>query len=305
MGYLPQRATLLPGSIADNIAGFALERDDDRVIAAAKSAGVHGLIAALPEAYQSDLSLIPHLLSAGQLQRVALARAIYHQPRYLFLDEPNALLDSDGERALAQTLSRLKSQGTTIVMVLHRSGLMGLADQVLRLDQGRVVDFGPRPEVLARLGGNGRQIRLPLLASSLQDLRDWISAQFTRSTDEPFSQKAQLVGMEMFNIALSAPVEETPRSILLQMKFLNDCECELSMQEDAPSEQEAKMIRVRKQLDQGKTLPEDRPQDEISMAAVTRIAKHFEVRSEEDRTFYRAALTSSETDAQQTGGRLN
>lgn len=98
---MPQQATLLPGSIAENIAGFEPDFSDEKVVEAAKSAGVHGLISALPESYRTDLAHEMYLLSAGQQQRIALARANYKNPAYLFLDEPNALLDTGGEKALA------------------------------------------------------------------------------------------------------------------------------------------------------------------------------------------------------------
>lgn len=291
-GYLPQRAELVAGSIAENVACFEPDRQDAQVIEAAKSAGVHGLIAALPDGYESDLAQAPYLLSAGQVQRVALARALYTKPKYLFLDEPNALLDGDGERALAQTLLRLKAEGTTIVMVLHRSGLMGLADKILRLEQGRAIDFGARAEVLARLSGNRRRMALPLLASSLQDLRDWVASQFTRSSDEAFSQKAQLVAMELFHLALAqtpSPQQDHP-SVEFSLKFLNELECELRMVGAGDADLEEKMVRVRKQLATGCEPSGDQPRDEMALAAVSQMSQSFALHTQEDVTVFHVAL---------------
>ncbi|MGR3636193.1 MAG: ATP-binding cassette domain-containing protein [Shimia sp.] len=189
VGYLPQHAHLFHGTLAENISGFSPDADSTCIVAAAKTAGVHGLISALPQSYDTDIGSQPHLLSAGQKQRVALARAIYHSPRYLFLDEPNALLDAAGERQLCATLARLKKMETTIVMVIHRSGLMGLADYVLALEQGRMVDFGPRTEVLERMHAGRRRIELPLIETSLQDLTDLVGAQFVRCGDADLSKK--------------------------------------------------------------------------------------------------------------------
>ena len=183
IGYVPQTGHVFATTIAQNIARFAVQPDDAKVLAAARLAGVHGMISALPDAYETDLGKYPHLLTAGQKQRIAFARALYEMPKYLFMDEPNALLDSEGERALGQTLLRLKSMGVTIVMAMHRSGILSLADKVMQLEHGRIADFGPKSEVLGRLGMCGRRIELPILDTSAGDLRDWVASQFTRAGD--------------------------------------------------------------------------------------------------------------------------
>lgn len=236
VGYLPQLAPILPGTIAENISCFANNACDDQIVEAAKAAGVHGLISALPDSYDSNLEQHPYLLSAGQKQRLALARAIFNAPAYLFLDEPNALLDAEGERALFQTLSKLKDRGTTIVMVLHRSGVMALADKVMRLEGGRVVDFGNRSEVLGRMSAGRRQIELPLLESSAQDLADWIAAQFNRADDSDFSHHAQLVALEAFaGMRLNGPSDKS-RSLHISFEFLDDATGRLAFQEAAENE---------------------------------------------------------------------
>lgn len=283
-GYLPQRAELAPGSLAENIACFEEEVESAKVIEAAKAAGVHGLISALPQAYASDLSKEPWLLSAGQVQRVAMARALYNQPRYLFLDEPNALLDGEGERALGRILMRLKAQGTTIVIVLHRSGLMGLCDQILRLETGRVADYGPRSEVLSRISGGGRQTRLPLRETSLHDLRDWIASQFSRSTDEAFSQKAQLVTMELFRILIANGDSTHPREALVTFTFVNDNEVELSLRDNSASGLEDKMLNLRTRLEAGQTAPHDLNGEERALVAVTEMTDRIEVQCGDEAT---------------------
>lgn len=304
IGSLPQRADLIAGSLADNIACFDPDRDDDAVVAAAQAAGVHGLIAALPEGYESDLSRCPHVLSAGQVQRVALARALYTQPRYLFLDEPNALLDGDGERALLQTLLRLKASGTTIVMVLHRSGVMGVADKILRLDQGRVVDFGPRAEVLARLSGNQRQIRLPALATSQHDLRDWVASQFTRASDEAFSQKAQIIAQEMFQLALAAAGEQAnpPPELAFSLKFRDEFECDLRMVGDVALDLSEKIIRVRKELRHGREMGQGSSRDEQALAALERMGSALCQQTLEGRTTLQASVLAHNA-PRSSGGR--
>lgn len=253
VGYLPQLGRVTQGTIAENISYFDVHRESDRIIDAAKTAGVHGLISALPNSFETDLEAQPHLLSAGQAQRVALARAIYTAPRYLFLDEPNALLDADGERALGQTLHRLKQQGTTIVMVVHRSGILQLADKILHLDNGRMSDFGNRRDVMHRLGIGGRQIDIPLLATSAPDARDWVASHFTRATDQEFSQKAQILCSELLQIGC----DHTPPDTLLYAKFtfrfMNDTRCQIVMTQPVATDLDEKVKILTAAQDRGKT----------------------------------------------------
>ncbi len=292
VGYLPQVAQLMPGSIAQNVGGFSDPLDAEKIVEAAKIAGVHGLISALPNAYDTDLTTEHLLLSTGQTQRIALARAIYNQPAYLFLDEPNALLDAEGEKALLRALARLKEQGTTIVMILHRSGLMGLADKVLRLDHGRCADFGPRSEVLGRMAMGRRQTELPLLSTSLQDLADWIGSQFTRSGDAEFAQKAQLVAEELFNVVRLNGPDNRARTANFTFTFKDDTNCELLIVETGPpSKAPGKLNKV---LAKVKAAPGAAeyvlPQDERAIATVASLTEALEIRAVDNSVLFRAAI---------------
>lgn len=305
IGYLPQQASLVPGTIADNIAGFDLDRNNSKIIQAAKLAGVHGLIAALPNAYETDLKNDAHLLSAGQRQRLALARALYHDPKYLFLDEPNALLDADGEKALAQTLMRLKENKTTIVMILHRSGIMGLADKVLRLERGRMVDFGDRKDVLSRLGLGGRRIELPILESSLEDLKDWVASQFTRSSDAEFSQKAQVVAAELFCIAQQTETKQTPRIASFAFTFVDDSRCEISMVEELPNNLVKKLSATQEKLGQRDVFLTDLPREEAAFARISKLCERYQVRDTEDATHFTVSLAGDNLGNGERGEWLN
>ena len=149
IGYLPQDFVLFPGTVKDNIARFRgwagedAEALDRLAVEAATAAGAHAMILRLPNGYDTVLGSGGSGLSAGQAQRVALARALFGAPCLLVLDEPNAHLDADAEAALCQTLSALRTEGRTIVMVAHRGGVLSLADKLLVLDDGRATGFGP------------------------------------------------------------------------------------------------------------------------------------------------------------------
>jgi PrtD family type I secretion system ABC transporter len=142
IGYLPQDAELLPGTVAENIARFGTATPD-AVVEAACRAGAHEMILDLPAGYETEIGTHGPRLSAGQRRRVALARALFGEPSLLVLDEPNAGLDRDGEQTLIGTLRRLKSEGVTIVLVTHRIADRSLFDRVLVLNAGMVTQFGP------------------------------------------------------------------------------------------------------------------------------------------------------------------
>ena len=155
IGYMPQQLSLFAGSIRDNIARFADPDMDDRidadVIAAAQACGAHEMVLRLPQGYDTVLGWGGMGLSMGQTQRIALARALFRDPAVLILDEPNAHLDSDGEAQLVAALAKAKARGAAIMVTAHRTGLLGPADRILVLDNGRMRMSGPRDQVLGAL----------------------------------------------------------------------------------------------------------------------------------------------------------
>ena len=165
IGYLPQDIELLEGSVAGNIARFG-HLDSEAIIQAATDSGIHEFILALPNGYDTNLNEQGGMLSAGQRQRVALARALYKRPRLVVLDEPNSNLDQNGEAALNAAISTLKQSGSTVVIVTHRKNVVPLADYMLVMDSGTVVDFGTARDVLARLETGGRLVEKNANASN-------------------------------------------------------------------------------------------------------------------------------------------
>jgi ATP-binding cassette, subfamily C, bacterial PrsD len=151
IGYLPQDVELFSGTVAQNIARFEAEPDADKVIAAARAAGVHELILRLPDGYETEIGEGGTALSAGQRQRIALARALYRDPFLVVLDEPNSNLDAEGEEALTKAILGVRARGGIAVVIAHRpSALIGV-DLVLVMTQGKVQAFGPKDAVLAKV----------------------------------------------------------------------------------------------------------------------------------------------------------
>ena len=144
VGYVPQRPTLLDESVADNIARMR-HHDLRSVIAAAKRAGLHRVIAELPAGYSTQV--VGNILSGGQRQRLALARALYGGPGLLIFDEPTAFLDQVGEEHFLAVLAELRRDGVTVLLATHRPNLLKAVDKVLVLRDGVVAQFGPAAEI--------------------------------------------------------------------------------------------------------------------------------------------------------------
>jgi ATP-binding cassette, subfamily C, bacterial exporter for protease/lipase len=151
IGYLPQDIELFDGSIAENIARFG-EIEPDKIVEAAKLAGVHEMVLRLPNGYDTVIGAGGGMsLSGGQRQRVALARALYGNPALVVLDEPNSNLDDVGEKALVQAVLELKARGITVVLITHRTSVLSVVERLLVMKEGQLAFFGPRDEVLLAL----------------------------------------------------------------------------------------------------------------------------------------------------------
>jgi ABC-type protease/lipase transport system fused ATPase/permease subunit len=144
---VPQDVELFEGTVGENICRLG-DLDCEAIIAAARRANAHDMIASLPQGYDTPVGERGLRLSPGQRQRVALARALYGDIRLLVLDEPNASLDAEGELALARALSSLRSDGITSIVVTHRPSLIAHVDKILVLADGKVKEFGLAADVM-------------------------------------------------------------------------------------------------------------------------------------------------------------
>jgi ABC-type protease/lipase transport system fused ATPase/permease subunit len=147
---LPQDIELFADTVANNICRFRAG-DDAEIIQAARSAGIHEMILRLPNGYETEVGAGGTVLSGGYRQRIGLARAVYGNPSLIVLDEPSSNLDADGDVALADCITQLKAQGTTVILISHAPSTLNVVDKLLVIKDGVAEMFGPRAEVLAQL----------------------------------------------------------------------------------------------------------------------------------------------------------
>lgn len=159
IAYLSQNATLLPGTIAQNIASFA-DISLDQVHHAAQMAGVDDAIMDLPNGYQTNIDNTGHTLSAGISQRILLARTYCHGAELLVLDEPYTHLDNAGVGALLSALTELRNTGHAIIVISQRPSLLAQCDQVMILQNGhaRFVEKRRKADLKVLEGSSAREM---------------------------------------------------------------------------------------------------------------------------------------------------
>ncbi|MET0066425.1 MAG: thiol reductant ABC exporter subunit CydD [Candidatus Thiodiazotropha sp.] len=151
LAWVPQRAHLFQGTLADNIRLARPDADQASVEAAAKQAHAHAFIQQLPDGYQTQIGEGARGLSGGQIQRLALARAFLKDAPLVILDEATAHLDPDSEEMVRQAIGEL-ARGRTLIMVAHRLITVRHLPRILVLDQGRLVESGTHTALMAQQG---------------------------------------------------------------------------------------------------------------------------------------------------------
>ena len=151
-----QEAYLFSGSVADNIAFGKPEATFEEVQAAARAVGADAFIRALPDGYDTDVNKRGGRVSAGQRQLISFARAVLADPAVLILDEATASLDMPSERLIQDALQHLLADRTAII-IAHRLSTVAIADRVLVMEHGRIVE-DDTPQAL--IAGTGRFAKL-------------------------------------------------------------------------------------------------------------------------------------------------
>ena len=151
VAMVTQEAFLFSGSIRENIALSRPEATDEEIYDAAKAVGAHEFIMSLPEGYDTDVNKRGGRISAGQRQLVSFARAFLADPAVLILDEATSSLDLPSEQLVQQGLERLLGNRTALI-IAHRLSTVAIADRVLVIDEGQVVEDGSPAELIAQGG---------------------------------------------------------------------------------------------------------------------------------------------------------
>ena len=151
VGIVSQETYLLHTTVRENLRYARPDATDAELVAAARAARIHDLIASLPDGYDTVVGSRGHRFSGGEKQRIAIARTLLRNPRILVLDEATSALDTETERAVQEAFDTL-SEGRTTITIAHRLSTVRDADQIVVLDHGRVIERGTHEALLEEEG---------------------------------------------------------------------------------------------------------------------------------------------------------
>ncbi len=167
IGVVLQENVLFNCSIRDNIALADPALPTDRVVAAAKLAGAHDFILELSEGYDTMVGERGGTLSGGQRQRIAIARALVTDPRILIFDEATSALDYESERIIQQNMIEI-ARGRTVLVIAHRLSALRLADRIVTIERGRLIEDGTHDDLIKT---GGRYAALYRLQAGVHEIR--------------------------------------------------------------------------------------------------------------------------------------
>jgi subfamily B ATP-binding cassette protein MsbA len=151
MGTVAQETVLFHDTVRANIAYGVADASDEQVQAAARAAHAHEFVRRLPQGYDTVVGERGVELSGGQRQRIAIARALLRDPPILVMDEATSALDTESERVIQDAIERLL-EGRTVFVIAHRLSTVQRADQILVMEEGRIVERGTHASLLAASG---------------------------------------------------------------------------------------------------------------------------------------------------------
>ena len=213
VGLVSQETYLFHASIRENLRFACPEAGDEQIEAAARAAQIHELIASLPEGYDTPVGERGYRFSGGEKQRIAIARTVLRNPPVLILDEATSALDTETERAVQLALDEL-ARGRTTIAIAHRLSTVRDADQILVLDDGRIVERGVHEQLLA---AGGRYAALAAGAQfaggegealSVQAEEDAVVADAERDEAAPDAEDARLAGTDAQELPAGSADEE-------------------------------------------------------------------------------------------------
>ena len=149
-GLSPQDSAVHNTSVRENLLISNPNASESEMMAACKAAQLHDFLVALPDGYDTIVGEYGYRLSGGERQRLAIARVILKQPRIVILDEPTSSLDGITERAIKDALDSTLFRRATTIVIAHRLSTILNADEIIVLDDGKLIDSGRHDELLAR-----------------------------------------------------------------------------------------------------------------------------------------------------------
>ncbi|MDD3721615.1 MAG: peptidase domain-containing ABC transporter [Lutibacter sp.] len=147
VSVVPQKIDLFAGNVIDNIAVGEFQPNMELILSICKNIGIQEFIETLPNGFNTYLGENGASLSGGQKQRIAIARALYKQPEILVLDEATSSLDSTSENYIQRTIQNLREQQKTIIIIAHRLSTIANADEIVVLENGKVLEQGSHNEL--------------------------------------------------------------------------------------------------------------------------------------------------------------
>ncbi len=166
-GVVLQENMLFNCSVRDNIALVDPAIPLDQVMAAARLAGAHEFICKMPQGYDTPIGERGVSLSGGQRQRIAIARALVTNPRILIFDEATSALDYESERQIQQNMREITA-GRTVLIIAHRLSTVRMADRIITIDRGRLVEDGSHDQLI---GTGGRYATLYRMQAGIHEVR--------------------------------------------------------------------------------------------------------------------------------------